>query len=225
MSKTRQLTFPWNKPSKARFNHFFFEDANFAAKDALYGEDDLFIYGLNGTGKSFLLQSLCNLYSDRDKTSLYIPIREVKNLGSNFLESLESFDLICIDDIDFILDDSDWELSLFNLINNSLISNCRLIFSSHLNPSHINFQLKDLISRLKKIDHIEIFPVSINKLSDALRFVSNIRSIKLGDNEIKYILTHSKRNMSDLVSVLNKLDELSIQLKRKITIPLIKQVI
>ena len=82
-----------------------------------------------------------------------------------------------------------------------------------------------MISRLKKTDHIEIFPVSINKLSDALRFVSNIRSIKLGDNEIKYILTHSKRNMSDLVSVLNKLDELSIQLKRKITIPLIKQVI
>ncbi len=225
MNKIKQLTFPWSKPSKARFDHFFFEEINFAAKDALYSPDDLFIYGLNGAGKSFLLQSLCNFYADNDKTSLYIPLKDVRKHGSNFLDSLDSLDLICIDNIDLILNNDDWELSFFNLINNSMLSNCRLIFCSHLNPSDLNFQLKDLISRLKKIDHIEIFPVSTNKLADALMFVSNIRSIKLGTNELKYILTHSKRNISDLIVVLNKLDELSIQLKRKITIPLIKEVI
>ncbi len=225
MNRSKQLTFPWSKPSKARFSHFFFEDKNFLAKEALYASDDLFIYGLNGAGKSFLLQSLCNFYADNGKTSLYLPIKKVKKHGPNFLDSLDSLDLICIDDIDIIINDNNWELAIFNLINNSLQTRCRLIFCSNLNPSDISFKLKDLISRLKKIDHIEIFPVSTDKLADALTFVSNLRSINLGEKEIKYILTHSRRNMSDVLGILNQLDELSIQQKRKITIPLIKEVI
>jgi len=225
MNKVKQLTFPWSKPSKARFEHFYFDDTNLAAKDALHNSDDLFIYGLNGAGKSFLLQSICNFYADNGKTSLYIPIKDLKKHGSYFLDSLEGLDLICIDNIDLIANDDDWELAFFNLINQCLLSGCRLIFCSHLNPSSIDFHLKDFTSRIKKIDHIEIFPLSPDKLAEALVFVSNLRSIKLGDKEINYIMTHSKRNMSDLISVLNQLDELSIQLKRKITIPLIKEVI
>ena len=53
----------------------------------------------------------------------------------------------------------------------------------------------------------------------------NLRSINLGDKEINYLVTYTKRNMSDLVEIINKLDQLSMELKRKITIPLIKEII
>jgi DnaA family protein len=68
-------------------------------------------------------------------------------------------------------------------------------------------------------------PVKEDKLPEAIKFIANLRSINLGDKEIKYLLTYSNRSMSSLLDAINKLDELSMQLKRKITIPLIKEII
>ena len=113
---------------------FYLDDLNLYAKDVLLKQDDLFLYGIAGTGKSFLLQSLCNYYTDNKKTSLYIPLNEVKEYESNFIDSLEELDLICIDEVDSIAGDDNWEVAIFNLINNCLITKCRLIFCSRLNP-------------------------------------------------------------------------------------------
>ena len=225
MNNPQQLIFPWSKKSIAIFDHFYMDDLNLHIKDALLKQDDLFLYGIPGTGKSFLMQSLCNYYTSSKKTSLYIPLNEVKEYRSDFLDSLEELDLICIDEVDSIAGDDIWEVAIFNLINNCLISRCRLIFCSQLNPSSINFNLADLISRIKKIDHMELLPISDNNLRDALKFIIDIRSIKIGNNEIDYLLRHSRRNIKNLVKIIEKLDQLSLKLKRRITIPLIKELI
>ena len=226
MNKPKQLTFPWIKQNIASFDDFYFDPENFGLKKNLLEEDDdLFLYGIKKSGKSFLLQSVCNFYASKNKSSLYIPIAEVMKYGISFMDSLDNLDVICIDDIDLINSNKEWEIAIFNLINDCLISKCRLIFSSSLNPSSIKFDLKDLISRIKKIDHVELFPVSDDKLNDALNFICNLRSINLGEKEINYLVTYSKRNISDLINIINKLDKTSMQLKRKITIPLIKEVI
>jgi DnaA family protein len=72
---------------------------------------------------------------------------------------------------------------------------------------------------------MELFPVTDNNHEEAIRFITKIKSLNLGDNEINYLMTHSNRNISNLVEIIEKLDKLSLQLKRKITIPLIKKVI
>ena len=225
MNNPQQLIFPWTKKSVATFDHFYMDDQNLCAKDALLKEDDLFLYGIAGTGKTFLLQSLCNHYTNCEKTSLYIPLNDVKEYGASFLDSLEELDLICIDQIDSIAGDDIWEVAIFNLINNCLTSKCRLIFCSRLNPSSINFNLKDLFSRIKRIDHIELFPVSENKLRDALRFIIDMRSLEIGDSEIDYLMTHSTRSLTNILEIIDELDQQSLKLKRRITIPLIKEFI
>jgi DnaA family protein len=106
-----------------------------------------------------------------------------------------------------------------------LISKTRLIFCSQFNPSTINFNLLDLFSRIKKIDHIELLPVSERNLKEALKFITDINSYEIGDNEINYLMTHSKRSIANLLNIIYELDQLSLQLKRKITIPLIKELI
>ena len=226
MNNPKQLTFPWIKQNIASFDDFYFDPKNFELKkNLLEGNDDLFLYGIKKSGKSFLLQSVCNFYASKNKSSLYVPIAEVKKYGISFMDSLDNLDVICIDDIDLINSNKEWEIAIFNLINDCLISKCRLIFSSAFNPSSIKFDLKDLISRIKKMDHVELFPVSKDKLNDAINFICNLRSINLGEKEINYLVTHSKRNISDLIIIINKLDKTSMQLKRKITVPLIKEVI
>ena len=225
MNNPQQLIFPWTKKSVATFDHFYMDDQNLCAKDALLKEDDLFLYGIAGTGKTFLLQSLCNHYTNYQKTSLYIPLNDVKEYGASFLDSLEELDLICIDQIDSIAGDDIWEVAIFNLINNCLTSKCRLIFCSRLNPSSINFSLKDLFSRIKRIDHIELLPVSENNLRDAIRFITDLRSLEIGDTEIDYLMTHSTRSITNIIEIIDELDLLSLKLKRRITIPLIKEFI
>ena len=225
MNKPEQLIFPWTKKSIATFDDFYMDDLNLYAKDALLNNDDLFLYGIAGTGKSFLLQSLCNHYTDCKKTSLYIPLNEVKEYESSFLDSLEELDLICIDEIDSIAKDNNWEVAIFNLINNCLISNCRLIFCSRLNPSSLNLNLKDLFSRIKKIDHLELFPIREHNLKDALKFIIEQRSLEIGDSEIDYLMTHSTRSLTNILEIIVELDQQSLKLKRRITIPLIKEFI
>ncbi len=225
MNKPQQLTFPWSKLNKFTFDDFFFDSSNEEIKLALKNNDDLFLYGAESSGKSFLLQSTCNYYALDNKSSVYIPISEAIKHGTGFIDSLEGLDLICLDDIDLIASNQEWEVGIFNLINNCHTSKCRLIFSSCINPSSINFELNDLRSRIKKIDHIELYPISDVNLPKAIKFVSQLRSINLGDKEINYLLTYTKRNMSDLVEIISKLDQLSMELKRKITIPLIKEII
>ena len=225
MNKPQQLTFPWSKHNKFTFNDFFFDSSNEEIKLALKNNEDLFLYGAKDSGKSFLLQSTCNYYASDNKSSVYIPISEAIKHGTGFIDSFEGLDLICLDDIDLIASNHEWEVGIFNLINNCLTSDCRLIFSSSINPSSIKFDLDDLISRIRKIDHIELYSINDSSLPEAIKFVSNLRSINLGDKEINYLVTYTKRNMSDLVEIINKLDQLSMELKRKITIPLIKEII
>ena len=225
MNKPQQLTFPWSKHNKFTFNDFFFDSSNEEIKLALKNNEDLFLYGAEDSGKSFLLQSTCNYYASDNKSSVYIPISEAIKHGTGFIDSLEGLDLICLDDIDLIASNQEWEVGIFNLINNCLTSDCRLIFSSSMNPSSIKFDLDDLISRIRKIDHIELYSINDASLPEAIKFVSKLRSINLGDKEINYLVTYTKRNMSDLIEIISKLDQLSMELKRKITIPLIKEII
>ena len=132
MNKPKQLTFPWNKPNKSTYNNFYFDKKNLALKNSLKGNDDLFLYGINQCGKSYLLQATCNFYSLQNKSSVYMPFKDLINKGVSLIESLEYLDVICIDDIDLIASDKEWEIGIFNLINDCMTSNCRLIFSSSL---------------------------------------------------------------------------------------------
>ena len=224
MNKPKQLTFPWHK-SNSNYDEFYFDKSNFELKDILFEKDDLFLYGLKGTGKTYLLQSLCNKYYKNNKSSLYIPLSVFSTQETQILDSIENMDIICIDDIDLVSEIYDWETAIFNLINNCQISGCRLVFSSLENPSSMKFSLNDLASRIKKINAIEIFPVSDDNLREAIEFVLKSRSINLGKKELNYLLTYNERSISSLVTIINRLDEFSIEQKRKITIPLIKEVI
>ena len=82
---------------------------------------------------------------------------------------------------------------MFNLINNCLISNCRIVFCSNINPSLISFELDDLFSRIQKINRMEVHPVKSDNLIEAVRFFADLRSINIGDKEVTYLINHSKR--------------------------------
>ena len=228
MNKPKQLTFPWNKVNKSSLEGFFISEENSHLLSLLKDSDfldDLFIYGTKESGKTFLLQAMCNSYSSISKSSLYIPLKKVMNYGIEIFESLENIDLICIDGIEEVISKIEWEKAIFNLINKALISESRLILTSSKDLKSLNFLLPDLESRIRKIQSYELYPINDKDILDALKYISKLTSINLGDKEARYLVTYSQRNISNLVHILESLDQLSMEMKRKITIPLIKEVI
>ena len=228
MNNPKQLTFPWNKPFKSSLKSFYVDPRNDQLlkniKDFSF-DDNLYIYGVKNSGKTYLLQSLCNEYSKNKKSALFLPLKEVVKYGLDIIESIEDMDLVCIDGIEIIQNKKEWEVGLFNLINNSLQTGCRLIFTSSYNQEKVIFTLPDLDSRIKKFSSYELFPIGDDYLLDALKNIAKLSSISLGDREAQYLITYTKRNMSDLVKILESLDQLSMENKRRITIPLIKELL
>ena len=228
MSNPKQLTFPWNKENKSSFDSFYTTKLNkqllFLLKDEALKED-LLIYGAKDSGKTYLIQALCNQFNNQGKSSFFLPMRQAIELSVDILDSLENIELVCIDGIESLVGNKAWEIGLFNLINRSFNSNNRLIFTSAKNIDGMNFELKDLDSRLRKIQSHELHSLADDDILYALKHIANLRCIELGSKEAQYLLTYANRNISDLVKILESLDQLSMEMKRKITIPLIKEVI
>ena len=228
MKKPKQLTFPWNKINKSSLEGFYSSEDNThivsILKDKAF-QEDLFIYGSKESGKTYLLQAMCNSYSSDNKSSLYIPLKKAMDYGVEIFESLENIQLICLDGIENVISIIEWEKAIFNLINKTLISKSRLIITSSEDLHSLNFFLPDLESRLRKIESYELMPIQDKDILDALKYISKLKSINLGDKEARYLVTYAQRNISNLVHILESLDQLSMEMKRKITIPLIKEVI
>jgi len=224
MTNPKQLTFPWEKTFKSSFSGFFCDDknANLVNNLRLIEGDDIFIYGQSNIGKTYLLQALASLYSNLNKSPLYIPLSDIKNYETTIIDGAHEADLVCVDSIEEIAGIMDWEVALFNLINNASLTNCRLVFSASINIGTLNFSLPDFDSRIRKFNSYEMFSVQDQNLNLALMHIANFRSINLGEKEANYLLSYTKRNLSDLVGIIERLDSLSMELKRKITIPLIK---
>jgi DnaA family protein len=225
-----QLIFPFQINQKASFENFFCSPDNSELISRLSelvankNPNELIINGAAGSGKSFLMQAICNELSASGKQFAFIPMNKAINMGVEIFQNLASLDAVCVDDLQLILSKGEWEIALFNLINECQQSNCSLILSLGGNQSLEDIaQLPDLLSRIKRMEFIKLKAVQDESLNQALDFVSQQLDINLEKAELEFLLKHQTRDFSILVDNLISLDKQAASLKRKITIPLIKE--
>ena len=230
MNNPTQLIFPFQVNQKASFESFFCSPDNAELISRLTGlvgsknADELIINGAEGSGKSFLMQAICNELSSSGKQFAFIPMNKAINMGVEIFQNLASLNAVCIDDLQLILSREEWETALFNLINECQLSNCSLILSFGGNQSLEDItQLPDLLSRIKRMEFMKLQAVQDEFLNQALDFVSQQLDINLEKAELEFLLKHQTREFSLLVDNLMVLDKQAASLKRKITIPLIKE--
>ena len=230
MNNPTQLIFPFQVNQKASFASFFCSPDNIELMSRLAdlvaskNADELIINGAEGSGKSFLMQAICNELSSSGKQFAFIPMNKAINMGVEIFQNLASLDAVCIDDLQLILSREEWETALFNLINECQQSNCSLILSFGGNQSLEDItQLPDLLSRIKRMEFMKLQAVQDEFLNQALDFVSQQLDINLEKAELEFLLKHQTREFALLVDNLMVLDKQAASLKRKITIPLIKE--
>lgn len=192
----------------------------------LNGEDRLlYIWGQSGSGKSHILQACCQ-ETDKQKPAAYLPLKMLKEFGPEVLEGIEEQSLICLDDIDVICGDSAWEEGLFHFYNKIRdYQNASLIISSQMSPTHIPITLPDLKSRLSWGLVYQVNELDEESKAHVLQTLAEKRGFNLSESVIQFIISRASRNMHDLEMLLNKLDEASLVMQRKITIPFVKQVL
>ncbi|MBD2858393.1 DnaA regulatory inactivator Hda [Spongiibacter sp. KMU-158] len=230
MSVARQLTLRLKLDSALSFDNFFTVEANLMAiaelrrQAAGQGEQWLYLHGPQGC--SHLLQAVCNSAQAAGRMALYLPLKDVAAYSPvDVLSGLDAVDLICLDDIGAIAGKAEWEQALFNLYNLSLQTGVSILVADELPMSGLAFQLPDLISRLQSFSVLGIAPIKEEERKVALQFCAQKRGLEVSDQVADYLLSRTERDFASLLQLLDQLDGLSLQRKRKITIPLVKELL
>ncbi|MEH6552053.1 MAG: DnaA regulatory inactivator Hda [Pseudomonadales bacterium] len=228
----QQLALAMRLNDELTFANYFPGQANALAFQTLSeivnsaAELAVFIAGPQSSGKSHLLQAVCHAASIAGRTALYLPLGEMSDYDpAAVLDGLEHTNIVCLDEIDSVLANDEWELQLFNLYNRMLSSGNRLLVASRQAPSGLAVQLPDLLSRLNQMLVLTLKSPSDDDCIKALQMRASVRGMNLNDELAQYILSRQRRDMRSLMVCLELLDQTTLDLKRKLTIPLIREVL
>lgn len=222
-----QLVFNLHLRFKANLNNFIL-GPNTAVVHGLQsvargGSDHYaFVWADEGDGLTHLLQAICDDATQQGIENVYLPLKEILDLGPSLLAGLDDISLVCFDDIEAIAGQPDWEEALFDLFNRFQENSCSLIIGAHRTVSACHFELKDLVSRLGSGLAYCLSPLSDQDKLICLQQNATHRGFVLPQNVAQYFLTHYPRDMRTQLKLLEQLDRLSLQQHHKITLPFVK---
>jgi DnaA family protein len=233
-----QLPFDFSVSENFSFLNFLVSEKNAELLELLRSfssHDDVitFIWGNKGVGKSHLLQALCYDNADKNTTDvnkdkalqyLYLPMQKIKLFGPEVFGSLHHMDVICIDDFDSVIGDKEWEISLFEFFNRSREQGVKLLVSAENSPRGLPFSLPDLASRMSWGVIYQLHELNDEEKISALDRRARENHMPLDAEVLQYIYVRHSRDLQSLLIVLDKLDQLSLAEKRRLTIPFVKKV-
>ena len=188
-------------------------------------EKQIFIWGDHNTGKTHLLQALCQYLSKQNKSLSYLPMSQLISYSAEVFQGQEEMDVCCIDDVHLLQGKSDWQESLFDLINRIREKNRQLIITANQPPAETGIELKDLLSRLQWGPVFRLDELSDAGKCQALQQRAEARGFDLEENVANYLLNNYNRDIADLFEMLETLDKAQLQLQRRLTIPFVKSVL
>ncbi len=184
-----------------------------------------YIWGNPASGRSHALQAACHLAGASARSAMYLPLAELKSFGSEALQDIETIDLVCVDDVDCIAADRGWEEALFHLFNRLVAASGALLIAGSASPGRLGFGLADLVSRLGSGVTYRIADLDDEGRLDMLRKRAAHRGLLVTPETLRYLLSRSERSVSNLLELLDRLDASALAAGRKLTIPLIKDVL
>lgn len=219
---TRQLPLSIRLRDAATFDNFL-PAGNEGLIAALQQDEALSLYfwGPPGTGKSHLLQAVCHRAAAQGRRAAYLPLAE-PGLDPAMLEGMEQYDQLCLDDIDQVAGDPDWETALFHAYNRVTAAGHRWLVTASVSPAALAVQLPDLRSRLGWGPVFQLQPLSDTAKRQALQQRADARGLRLDQEVADYLMKRCPRDMGSLFELLEGLDEASLAAQRRLTIPFVR---
>lgn len=189
-----------------------------SALTAEAGERFVYLWGEPGCGKTHLLQAWIAHAERMGRASIYLDAQH---------EQLPDFareaSFIAVDHVDDLAPDD--QIMLFSIYNSLKESGeGRLLMAGRQPPMQAPVR-DDLRTRLGWGLVFEVKALSDDDKLAALRHHAASRQLAIGDDVFRYLLTHWRRDLSSLITMLDTLDRYSLAMRRPITVPLVKNVL
>lgn len=211
-----------NLNPRYQFNSFIvgaFNELAYAASQAIIDSpgtkyNPFFIYGGTGLGKTHLIQAVGNSIKDKypDKKVHYMTLEKfatdfINSLQSNkansFKEKYRKYDLLIIDDIQFIGKMEKIQEELFHTFNTFYENNKQIIFSSDKHPNYIPELADRLKSRFAAGMIVDISEPEYESRLAIIKVKLRELNIVLEEDLIEYVAGAMQGNIRELEGSLN----------------------
>ncbi len=198
-----------------------------AIEALLQGQSENFIYifGPLGLGKSHLLQAACHEAKRLCVSALYFSLAEVVLHPEAALENLEDLSLVCLDDLDAIAGNPEWEEKLFHLFNALRAKGHHLLVAATRPARDLPLTLEDLKSRLSWGLTFKIHALTDHDLSQAFLARAQWHGLVVPPDVIEFLMNRLPRSTQGMMDVFDRLNAASMIEQRKLTLPFVKQVL
>ena len=208
----QQKIFNYKFSSRNDHENFFVNQTNQKAYDITTLEkfnQNIFLCGPKKSGKSYL----ANIWKDFNNAIYY---------NNNFSKINDTKKNVVIDDA---LGNASDE-SLFHLINHCKLNNLKIYFASSVNINTYNFKFIDLYSRLREFTYLQINEPDDEMCKMLMVKLFSDKQVIIKNQEIfDFIFKRLARTYLEIYNFVEKLDRFSLEKKRQLTIPLIKEII
>ncbi|MGB8339253.1 MAG: DnaA regulatory inactivator Hda [Burkholderiales bacterium] len=173
----------------------------------------VYLWGDMGAGKTHLLRAVASTYfSGRAVYRLCEP-------GMGF-GAAPMCDLLLVDNVQRLTDNG--QITLFNVYNQIREGSSMLVVSGDAPPAELAVR-NDLKTRLAWGLAYQLHALNEQETAAALKRHAHARGMRLSVEVLDYLFHHWKRDLPSLLMVLDKVDEFSLETKRPVTVPLLKQ--
>lgn len=207
------------------FNELAHAAAQSIIKNPGHNYNPFFIYGPTGLGKTHLIQAIGNSIKDKfpNKQIHYIPLEKfaidyVNSLRNNkpneFKQKYRKYDVLIMDDVQFISNKEKTQEELFHLFNTLHENQKQIIFSSDKHPNQIIGLEDRLRTRFAQGMIVDVTEPDIESRTAIIRSKLDENSLVLSPEVVEYIATAISGSIRELEGSLNTVI-CQIQLKKR----------
>jgi DnaA-homolog protein len=182
------------------------------------------VCGSEGAGKTHLLQAVC-AQANTHTSAGYVPLRELGKLGVGVLDGLRQLGCLCLDDLDEVVGQLEWERELFGLWREIEEGGGQLVTASQSPPALLQWALPDMGSRFSASAVFQLRVLDEAEQQAALQLRARLRGFELPDETSRWLQRHYPRDMRRLYELLDTLDEAALVAQRRLTVPFIREVL
>jgi len=214
-----QLIFKFPFSKKYYEQDFFVSNNNFSAYKLIeewptWPGKWLNIFGAPGSGKTHLAKIL-------EKKINKIKLIDAKNVDDGIIRDLNTIDCLIIDSFENNIEEN----LLYSILNESKQLENYILINSTPSIKNINFDLKDLKSRINSFLYIGIELPTDDLLKVIISKTFSDKQVNINPKISDYIINNVERSYEKLFKFLKDVDEMSLSTGKSININLIKKVL
>jgi chromosomal replication initiator protein len=235
--KRNKYKFSLDKFITGKSNELAYKASVMAARSDGKIFNPLFIHGTYGTGKTHLLQAICNerLRLNPKSRCVYVSAEEFTNKYldavlrtkrvDQFRNNFRKVDILAIDDIHFLANKESTKEEFLHTFNSLDLANKQVILASDAHPTQIEKLAENLVSRfisgmvvrIESPDYETRFKICRTKLAEA--------GVEITDEAVEFVANSITKSVRDIEGAVLKLRAYSSIFKRTIDLHMASHVL